>query len=935
MFMPLMSALAPSARARLSAQLVPLVAALWFASACGDDDGNDGTQTTGDATFPSTTVGGDDDGAPTTTGGNTGGTTSTGGVTDGTTCAAIPCDDGTTTDGGGSVDAGTDTAGSDTAGSSETDGTTDTAGTGSTTATTTDDGDDGDTTGTGATTGTTGATETTDTSGAGDTTDGSGTAGTTETTGPTDTSDPCEPPCDTTGATDTGDTTDTTDTGPTGPVEAPFGLDARPSNATCVAPSRPTDTAPVKFVDAFPGLKFTTPVKILQAPGDPSRWYVLERAFGANEVVTSVKTFPAGATAQTDVTDFVRVSVFPSGEGGLLGMAFHPDFANNGHVFLSYTRVNMAGDPAQPTGEPLSPNMTSVLTRFTSTDGGVTAGAKLEIFARRQPFLNHNGGNIEFGPDGYLYFGLGDGGSGDDPLNAGQQLNTLLGKMLRLDVDNVPTGETYGIPADNPFVNSRNGERPEIFAWGLRNPWRWSFDRATGDLWLGDVGQGAWEEIDLIERGGNYGWKLCEGFHVRGSTTTLCSAPGAINPIAAHGRSEAKSIVGGYVYRGTEIPELVGTYIYGDYVTGNIFRLKLLPSGQVVPEIIGNVGASQLVSFGEGADGELYLTYVASGAIKKMVRASPAAAVDFPQTLSATGCVDPADPFVPAPGLIPYGPNAPFWSDGADKERFMALPDGESVVLDADGDFEFPVGTVLVKNFDYAGRRVETRLFVRHDDGDWGGYSYAWNDAATDATLLASSLVRDLGGGKSWTYPSRSECFQCHTQAAGYSLGLEAGQLNAPFVYEATNRLSNQMATFDHIGVFGGPVGDVTGLPVYARPTGPEVDPAATLEERARAYLHTNCAGCHRPGGPARGSMDLRHATSLSQTGTCNVAPQLGTLGIADAKLVAPGEPGRSVLLSRLKSTGANQMPPLGVHVLDTEGVALIDAWIDSLSGCP
>ena len=316
------------------------------------------------------------------------------------------------------------------------------------------------------------------------------------------------------------------------PVPAPFGLDARPANPTCVAPKRPTLDTGVKLVTAFPGITFTGPLKMLQAPGDPSNFYVVERGSGAT-ATAKVKVLPKTAKSAADVKDFATLSVNATGEGGLLSMAFHPDWQKNHTVFFSYTRTFSAakGDtiPKRPNGtaEPQS-GLTSVIAKAVSTDGGLTVGAPVEILTRSQPYTNHDGGDMAFGPDGYLYFGFGDGGSGNDPEGSGQRLDTVLGKMIRIDVDGAAP---YTIPKTNPFASSTGTEKKEIFAWGLRNPWRWSFDRATGDLWLGDVGQSTWEEIDKIELGGNYGWTTCEGFHKRGDTQNLCATPGLRDPI--------------------------------------------------------------------------------------------------------------------------------------------------------------------------------------------------------------------------------------------------------------------------------------------------------------------------------------------------------------------------------------------------------------------
>jgi uncharacterized repeat protein (TIGR03806 family) len=290
----------------------------------------------------------------------------------------------------------------------------------------------------------------------------------------------------------------------------------------------------------------------------------------------------------------------------------------------------------------------------------------------------------------------------------------------------------------------------------------------------------------------------------------------------------------------------------------------------------------------------------------------------------------PGDATRPAPGLIPYAPNAPFWSDGAAKERFLALPNGATIRAGADGDLEFPVGTVLVKNFSLGARRVETRLFMRHTDGEWAGYTYEWNERGTDATRVIGGKTASVAG-QAWIYPSEAQCLACHTEAAGRSLGLELAQLNGAFTYPQTGRTANQVVTLNAIGAFN-PV--VTSAP-SALPSMPDpYGTAGSLDERARAYLHTNCAQCHRPNGGTPTDLDLRYTTALVSTGSCDRAPQAGDLGIANARIIAPGDAARSVLVARTNRRDVLGMPPLASALVDTAGVALLTSWVTSLGSC-
>lgn len=631
-------------------------------------------------------------------------------------------------------------------------------------------------------------------------------------------------------------------------------------------------------------------------------------------------TSPATAGTFVDITSRVR----SGGEMGLLGMAFHPNFPTDNRVFLSYTNGTAP--------------LVSRISSFQSTDAGVTLDAASEsiLLTIDQPETNHNGGHIAFGPDGYLYIGIGDGGGGGDnhgDRGNGQRLTTLLGKLLRIDVDGAAP---YAIPPTNPFASNAvcpsagraSSECPEIYAYGLRNPWRWSFDRVNGELWLADVGQGNWEEVNQVTLGGNYGWRCREGAHDYNPSTPGCSAGGLIDPVTEYNHTLGSSITGGYVYRGPQTTGLTGRYLFGDFGSGRIWAWIAESAGQLrEPTELLDTGLN-ISSFGEGNDGELYVVHY-GGELHKITFVSSTGSNTAPQLLSETGCVGASDAKQPASGLIPYAINAPFWSDGASKDRWLALPDGQNITA-VDGDWTFPNGTVLVKNFSIGSRLIETRLFMRHPDGVWGGFSYEWNAAQTDATLLVGGALRDLGNGQSWIFPSESQCLECHTEAAGRSLGLETAQANRTFVYPQTGRTANQLATLSQIGVLTPAITDPSTQPAMADPSG-----SGPLSDRARAYLHTNCSQCHRPSGPTSSTMDLRYSTPLIATNACDVAPQSGDLGLGvNARLIAPGNPEISLIANRMNRRDASAMPPLGSHTVDAAGVSLIAEWIQSLTSC-
>jgi uncharacterized repeat protein (TIGR03806 family) len=695
-------------------------------------------------------------------------------------------------------------------------------------------------------------------------------------------------------------------------TDAPNGMDARPANPTCVAPGRPPSTVDVRFERAFEPVALKSPIAMVQIPGDASRFFVVERA---GRVVSFPASAPTVATPVLDITSKVNAG----GEGGLLSVAFHPKFKDNGFLYASYT---IHGAP--------NSDMRSIVTRFTSTDGGKTFGSETDVIAAfDQPYTNHKGGNLAFGPDGFLYAGFGDGGSGGDPLDHGQNTNLLFSKILRIDVDGPAP---YGIPNDNPFKNG--GGAPETFAYGFRNPWRFSFDRGTGDLWVADVGQDAWEEIDLVKRGGNYGWNAREGTHCFDQAT--CQKGGLVDPIYEYDHSEGKSITGGYVYRGTKAAPFIGTYVFADFVLSRIWALVDGPDGKKrAVQLNTNGPTGGWASFAEDEAGELYVIDLA-GKIYAMVAGTPTPGggnAAFPQKLSETGCFEKAHPDRPLPGTIPYGVSSPLWSDGATKDRWLAIPDGKTIHVGADGDWELPVGSVLVKTFHVAGKKIETRLFMRHDDGDWAGYTYEWSDDESDAQLLPSGKTKKVGDG-TWTFPSRSECLACHTVAAGRSLGLEDGQLNGTFVYPTganAARRSNQLTTLDHIGLFDAPHAAAGKTVAFPAPIGA----GAPLEARAKSYLHANCSHCHRPEGTGGGPMDFRFATPVATMQTCGLDPQQGDLGVAGAKILAPGDPSHSILSLRPRALDSKRMPPLASRVVDEAGVSVLDDWIRSLASCP
>ncbi|OIN61235.1 PQQ-dependent sugar dehydrogenase [Arsenicibacter rosenii] len=355
----------------------------------------------------------------------------------------------------------------------------------------------------------------------------------------------------------------------------------------------------VRLENAFPGLTFERPVEFTHAGDGSNRVFV-------NEQPGRIRVFRNDPSVQSagvylDITD--RVS--SEGEMGLLGLAFHPDFRQNGYLYVNYTKR-----------KPLE----TIIARFkvsASDPNRIDPSTETVMLRFPQPYDNHNGGKLAFGPDGYLYIATGDGGAWGDQHNYAQNRSSLLGKILRIDVDNTTKG-LYGIPADNPYAGNQEGFREEIYAYGLRNPWRFSFDRQTGQLWAGDVGQNEFEEIDLITKGGNYGWRLKEGGRCYNPRHD-CDNGQLIDPVHTYPRTDGVSVTGGFVYRGSQLPSLRGKYIFGDYSNGKLWALSFDNNRKTSHALISGDGGS-ISAFGEDAAGELYILDHSSGKIKRFMQ---------------------------------------------------------------------------------------------------------------------------------------------------------------------------------------------------------------------------------------------------------------------------------------------------------------------------
>ena len=688
---------------------------------------------------------------------------------------------------------------------------------------------------------------------------------------------------------------------------------------------------------AFERLRFDRPTVITRAP-DTDRLFV-----GTIEgQVFSFEDRPDVASADL----MLELAPTQAGRNGrseprqIVGLEFHPGFERNRYFYVfsrlrtpDPRRVRISRFEAAPTREGRPPK----------------ADPASELILLEYPSIGHSGGTLKFGPDGYLYIGTGDGYGQNDPTHTGQDLSDFPGSILRIDVDKTHPVRPYAIPPDNPFLNVP-GARPEIYAFGFRQVWRMSFDRESGDLWAGEVGQDTWESVFRVEKGGNYGWSIQEG----GQTfrPERSQGPGPIlKPVIAHHHAESRSVTGGFVYRGKRLPELYGAYVYADWETGKIWALRY--DGKQVEwhrELEDN--ALDVVAFGETHAGELYLLTHRDGRIYELHKRPPEALEQkgpaFPTLLSETGLFESVEDHRPHPALIPYSVNSPLWSDAALKERFLALPGESQIEILNDKRWSFPEGAVLVKTFSIemregdpsSRRRLETRLLTLQSGPEgreqWAGYTYIWNDEQTDAQLLGkdaeirSYTIQTASGErtKEWAYPSRTDCMICHNEKAAFALGLNTWQMNRNHEYESAT--ANQMTTLEHIGVFSGtPAITPDSLPRLIDPA----DESASVADRARSYLHGNCSHCHVQGGGGNADIQLLADMKLEETVTVNAKPEHGDMGTPGSLIVTPGRPERSTLWTRMATRGDGKMPHIGTLEADPSAVELIRRWIEDLGG--
>ena len=693
----------------------------------------------------------------------------------------------------------------------------------------------------------------------------------------------------------------------------------------------PDPPDPYLTENAFPDVKFDEPLAIGVIPGT-NRFVVAERH-------GKIYTFEDRPDATKELMMDLQRTIY--------GVAAHPQFVGNGQIFVTSIVKADAADGSR-------------VSRFqVGQDGAFKADAESETVVFEWLSGGHNAGCIRFGPDGYLYLATGDGSGWADQKLTGQKIDDLLASILRIDVDHPADGRAYGIPGDNPFVNTPNA-RPEVYSYGHRQVWKFGFDQ-QGRLWAGDVGQDLWEMVYLVTKGGNHGWSVNEGSHPFRPEREQGPTP-FVAPIVEHSHNDFRSITGGYFFNTAEPHELNGCYIYGDYDTGRIWSFRYTDNTVSDHRQLADTEL-RVVAFAQDRGGKVYVLDFVSGTLRHLVPAPPPPtdAPEFPRRLSETGLFTSTADYQPAAGLIPYSVIAPLWSDGAAKDRFIGLPGDSQIEFDAvtypmpAPGWRFPDGTVLVKTFSMAmeagnpatSRRLETRILhhkrMSGDDSEygaqvWRGYTYVWNDEQTDAELLDSGgLDRELkikdpvapGGVRKlkWHFPSRAECTLCHTMSAKYVLGVNTMQMNHDYHYENVGTV-NQLTMLEQLGVFTEPL-----------PNPPDESPRLTdyhdqtadITDRARSYLHANCSHCHRVWGGGNADFQLQADLSLEETNTINAATVRGNYGLTDAAIIVPRHPERSVLLHRMQLLGLGRMPHVASGIVDDEGATIVRNWIRAM----
>lgn len=692
----------------------------------------------------------------------------------------------------------------------------------------------------------------------------------------------------------------------------------------CRIKGSPEPPARLTVERVFADVKLQKPTEMIRLPGT-DRWLVVQ---------LNAKIFSFSTATNRDQYLAVDLRKRQQPWRQTFGIALHPRYPAFPYCYITGT----AG--------PRHPSEGARLSRFTVTDfNRFSIDANSEKVLARWSSNDHMGGSPKFGPDGFLYFGIGDGQRPNppDPSGTGQDIGDLQSSICRIDVDHEDPGLPYRIPDDNPFV-SVPGARGEIWAFGVRNPWRMGFHRTRGELWIGDVGWEMMEMVHKVERGANYGWSVIEGTQPVKPDGVRSQVP-VTPPVAEYDHTQGRSITGGYFWHSKRIPELEDTYLYGDYQSGKIWGLKHNGTKAVWNRELVDTRI-RIITFAEDNDGEI-LVVDFNGPIYKF-NPNPAASAApnsaFPKRLSETGLFKDLQSQTPEAGVIEYSINAGHWADNTTSRQWFGIPgDGKMGINTRSyfddgtvkGYFNYPEGMVFAKTVSYANdiskpasrRRIETQVLHKLDQ-DWRAYNYIWNDDQTDAILQPNKAAystlrirdpREPHGFRTqrWLHASRDQCMLCHIWRGGSINGFRVEQLNRAHVGESINQL-DKLESMAYVEV------------KLQRPE-PAVSPydeTASLNDRARRYLDLNCAHCHMRGGGGSAQFLLMHSATEDEMEVFGQPAMQGNFGLTNAKVIDRGHPSRSVLLYRLAKSGPGRMPKFGNELIDQRGLQLLRDWI-------
>lgn len=764
----------------------------------------------------------------------------------------------------------------------------------------------------------------------------------------------------------------------------PYGLDQPqaigPYLNNIFPPTAPSSTASWNVEIAFTNLVIDQPMFMLPYPGT-NRLVMLHKP-------GRITTFPSRRDAtQAELLPFLDISsrTFTVSDSGLTGIAFHPEFGQPGSTNRGYFYITYKWRPTS-VGTSFSEYAYWRLSRFTVPDGQIAADPNSEVVLvqtfDRQMF--HDAGCMMFGPDGFLYFTVGDEGGANDEFNSTQTISErLFSGMFRIDVNQnpalshpirrqpfhhpaMPAGwpesftTNYFIPNNNPFVNTNGSNLEEYYALGFRQPYRFSRDPITGLIWIADSGQSTREEIDILTPGANYQWAYREGTGPGPKSPPAITNGFEKGPLYDYGRDQGGCAIGGYVYRGVEhAAYLTGKYIWVDNVSGRIFAitsdgttltnvetLTTMPSGSVY----GGTSSCAL-----DANGEIYFLKFGGDGAQRIFKLTRTTSIvpEPPALLSQVGAFTNLVTLAPAPGLLPYTVNTPLWSDGAAKYRWLAVPNNgthdtaaEKITFSPTNEWQFPAGTVLVKHFELPANetnsslayRLETRFIIRDQNGGVYGVTYKWRPDGSDADLLLAGDSQDYPvttptgiRTQHWNFPSRLDCLSCHNANAKGVLGLKTHQLNGNNYYPLTGRTDNQLRTLGHLGILSSEFQE-SQLANYLKSSS-ITNTSQPLVTRVRSYIDANCSHCHRPGGQ-RANFDARYTVPLEQQNLIYGAV-FDAVNDSNDRVVRPQDLVHSMMHNRASRVGPLQMPPIAKNIVDTNAVQLMADWINSLPTGP